>query len=186
MIEREIKLRFDTPDAARDAVARTGATPLRCRRFQEDVLLDTPDEQLRRQRCVLRVRDEGYRSVLTFKGPAQPGPMKIREELETVVADGDLVLQVFERLGMHVWFRYQKYREEFALEDVVIAVDETPIGTFVEVEGGEHGINVAAAALGKGCGDYILDSYHRLFLTSRESLGFAGHDMVFDEPDRLA
>jgi len=186
IIEREIKLRFDTPDLARAAVARMGATPLRCRRFQEDVLLDTPDEHLRRQRCVLRVRNEAHRSLLTFKGPVQPGAMKIREELETVVADGDLVLSVFERLGLHVWFRYQKYREEFTHEDVVIAVDETPVGTFVEVEGGELGINQAAAALGKGPGDYILDSYHRLFLTYREALGFAGHDMVFDDPDRLS
>jgi adenylate cyclase class 2 len=185
-IEREVKLRFDTPVQARAAVARTGATPLRGRRFQEDVLLDAADEYLRRQRSVLRVRNEGQRSLLTFKGPVQPGPMKVREELETVIADGDIALAVFERLGLHVWFRYQKYREEFALDDVVIAVDETPVGTFVEIEGGEQGINAAAAALGKGPADYILDSYHRLFLTYREALGFAGHDMVFDDPSRLA
>jgi adenylate cyclase class 2 len=183
-IEREIKLRFDSPDDARETVGRTGAAPLRARRFQEDCLLDTADEWLRRQRSVLRIRNEGQRSLLTFKGPVQPGPMKIREELETVVADGDLVLQLFERLGMHVWFRYQKYREEFALNDVVIAVDETPVGTFVEVEGHEDGIAAAAQALGKGPADYILDSYHRLFLNNRERLGFRGHDMVFDDPDR--
>lgn len=185
-IEREIKLRFDTPEAAREAVLRAGATPLHGRRFQEDVLLDAADEQLRRQRCVLRVRNEGHRSLLTFKGPVQPGPMKVREELETVVSDGDLVLRVFERLGLHVWFRYQKYREEFTHEDVIIAVDETPVGTFVEIEGTEHGISEMARALGKGPPDYILDSYHRLFLTWREVLGFAGHNMIFDEPDRIA
>jgi adenylate cyclase class 2 len=183
-IEREIKLRFDTPDEARAAVVRTGASPLHGRRLQEDVLLDADDESLRRQRSVLRVRNEGQRSLLTFKGPVQPGPVKIREELETVVGDGELMLQGFERLGLHVWFRYQKYREEFALNDVVIAVDETPVGTFVEVEGHEDGIAAAAQALGKGPADYILDSYHRLFLNNRERLGFRGHDMVFDDPDR--
>jgi len=185
-IEREVKLRFDTPADARAAVARTGASPLHGRRFQEDVLLDAADESLRRQRCVLRVRNEGQRALLTFKGPVQPGPVKTREELETVIADGDVVLQVLERLGLHVWFRYQKHREEFSLEDVIIAVDETPVGTFVEIEGPETGIAATARAMGRGPADYILDSYHRLFLNSREALGFTGHDMVFDEFDRLA
>jgi adenylate cyclase class 2 len=185
-IEREIKLRFDSPARARAAVVGTGATPLRDRRLQEDCLLDSDDESLRRQRSVLRVRNEGHRSVLTFKGPVQPGLMKVREELETVVNDGNLMLQVLERLGLHIWFRYQKYREEFALEDIVIAVDETPVGTFVEIEGTEHGIVAVAEALGRGPGDYILDSYQRLFVTNREALGFKGHDMIFDEPDRTA
>ena len=65
--------------------------------------------------------------------------MKMRDELETVVGDGEVLQHVFEELGLHVWFRYQKYREEFAAEEVTIALDETPVGTYVEIEGGEHG-----------------------------------------------
>ena len=66
-----------------------------------------------------------------------------------------------------------------------IAVDETPIGTFVEIEGTEAGITATAAALGRTTADYILDSYCALFLKYREALGFRGADMVFDEPDRI-
>src|SRR5438034_4710428 len=106
-LEREIKLRFDSPDAARAAVVAAGATPVRSRRLQEDCLLDTPDERLRRRRCVLRVRMESGKSLLTFKGPVQPSDMKLRDELETVVGDGTLLLQVLEELGYTVWFRYQ-------------------------------------------------------------------------------
>src|SRR5438093_9458417 len=114
-IEREIKLRFDDIEAARAAVTRLGATPIRGRRLQEDCLLDTADDVLRRHRSVLRVRMESGKSLLTFKGPVQPSIMKLREELETVVGDATLMLRILEELGFRVWFRYQKYREEFAL-----------------------------------------------------------------------
>jgi adenylate cyclase class 2 len=184
LVEREIKLRFASVEEARASVLHAGTTPLRGRRFQEDCLLDTSDERLKRDQCVLRIRTEGSRSLLTFKGPVQPGLMKVREELETVVADGELLRLLLERLGLHVWFRYQKYREEFTHQDVVIAVDETPVGTFIEIEGTEAGILRTSAALGRGTGDYILDSYYALFAKNRERLGFKGTDMVFDDPGR--
>ena len=179
-LEREIKLRFDSADEARAAVLATGATPLLGRRLQEDSLLDTETEDLRRRRCVLRVRVENGKSRLTYKGPVQPSEMKVREELETVVGDGEILLRVFEELGLHVWFRYEKYREEFAHEDVIVAIDETPVGVFVEIEGSANGITVMAAALGRSPGDYISDSYRALFLKHRDELGLVGHDMLFD------
>jgi len=179
-LEREIKLRFATADEARAAILGAGATPLRGRRLQEDSLLDTDDEELRRRRCVLRVRVECGKSRLTYKGPVQPGMMKVREELETVVGDGAMVLRVLEELGLHVWFRYEKYREEFAHEDVIVAIDETPVGVFVEIEGGEQGIATMAEALGRKPDDYILDSYRGLFLRYRDEMGLTGPHMVFD------
>jgi len=180
-LEREIKLRFPDPESARAAVLSAGATPLRGRRLQEDCLLDTDDEDLRRRRCVLRVRIDSGKSLLTFKGPVQPSIMKIREELETVAADGSRLLHILEELGFHVWFRYQKYREEFALEDVIVAIDETPVGTFVEIEGGSRGIAETADALGRGPGDYLLDSYRRLYLLDCETRGVPAGDMVFED-----
>ncbi|MEW6322875.1 MAG: class IV adenylate cyclase [Acidobacteriota bacterium] len=178
-LEREIKLRFESVEDARVRILALGATPLRGRRLQEDCLLDTDEEVLRRKRCVLRVRNEGGKSLLTFKGPVQPGVMKIREEFETVVADGGTLLQILQALGLHVWFRYEKYREEFAVEDVVIALDETPVGTFVEIEGSERHIQDTARRLGFGESDYITDSYRTIFLKHRDAAGLDGPDMVF-------
>jgi adenylate cyclase, class 2 len=179
-LEREIKLRFEDADTARAAILRVGATSIRGRRLQEDCLLDTHDDQLRERRCVLRVRVESGKSLITFKGPVQPALAKVREELETVVGDGALVVRVLEQLGFRVWFRYQKYREEFALEDVIVALDETPVGTFVEIEGGDRGIAETAEALGRGPGDYLLDSYRRLYQVDCEARGIAVADMLFD------
>jgi adenylate cyclase class 2 len=181
MLEREIKLRFGSPHEAREAVLALGAAPVRARRFQDDALFDNEQEGLRERRCALRIRREGARSFLTFKGPAQPGPMKLREELETAVADADVLQRVLEHLGLRVWFRYQKYREEFALDGVVVAVDETPIGTFIEVEGSEKAITETAAALGRSEGDYIVDSYRGLYVQHCERAGCTVGDMMFDE-----
>jgi adenylate cyclase class 2 len=139
-LEREIKLRFDSAAAARAAVLAAGAAPARVRRLQEDRLFDTADNQLRQRRSVLRVRMESGKGLLTFKGPAQPSIMKLRPEIETVIGDGLLLVRILEELGFRVWFRYQKYREEFALDDVIVAVDETPVGVFVEIEGKDRGI----------------------------------------------
>jgi adenylate cyclase, class 2 len=181
ILEREVKLRFESVEAARAAIATTDATPLRSRRLQDDYLIDDPQETLRQRRCVLRVRIESGKNLLTFKGPVQPSPMKLREEIETVVGDGETLLQCFEHLGYRVWFRYQKYREEYSLNDVVLAIDETPVGVFVEVEGGEQSITDTARALGRDAADYVLDSYRALFMEHRRAHGLPATDMVFDD-----
>ena len=80
-----------------------------------------------------------------------------------------------------MWFRYEKYREEYSREDVIVAIDETPVGVFVEIEGSEHGISTMAESLGRGPGDYLLDSYRGLFLKYRDARGLSGSDMLFPE-----
>ncbi|MGE5359399.1 MAG: class IV adenylate cyclase [Bacteroidales bacterium] len=181
MLEREIKLQFASPADARTAIVTAGATPIRGRRLQEDCLLDTQDERVRAQRSVLRIRIEQGKSLLTFKGPVQPSPMKLRDELETVVGDGDVLLRLLQELGFTVWFRYQKYREEFAHGDVIVALDETPIGTFVEIEGGEDGITEMAGLLGRKPSDFIVESYRTLFCLYRDAHQLTTSHMVFDE-----
>ena len=45
-------------------------------------------------------------------------------------------------------FRYQKYRESYRWRDVEIVVDETPIGTFLEIEGPVATIHARRARAG--------------------------------------
>jgi adenylate cyclase class 2 len=180
-LEREIKLGFPDAEQARRAILAAGATPLRGRRLQEDYLLDTHDDELRRRRCVLRVRVECGKTLLTFKGPVQTSPMKLRDEMETIIGDGLLLMSVLEQLGFRVWFRYEKYREEFAHEDVTLAVDETPVGTFVEIEGSERGIRHMAEALARNPTDYVTDSYRGLYVKHCERNGLPPSDMLFEE-----
>ena len=164
MIEREVKLRFDTAAAARERVLATGARPLRPRRRQLDTLFDTTQNTLAGSGCALRVRMDGERGVVTFKGPVQPGVLKTREEKETPIGDAAVFAGILDALGFHPRFRYEKHREEFQGAGAVLAVDETPIGVFVEIEGDEAAVHALARSMGFGPGDYITDSYRALFL----------------------
>ena len=181
MLEREVKLHFASLDLARQRLlsAPLAATLLRGRRLQEDALLDTSDGRLRQQRSALRVRRENGATLLTFKGPVLPGTMKMREEHETAVVDGAALLTILERSGWQTWFRYEKFREEFSTGDAVIAIDETPIGVFVEVEGGEDAIHRVAAALGKGPADYVTSSYRALYVEDCNHRGVVPTHMLF-------
>lgn len=172
-IEREIKLHYTSHDNARLAVERLEGTLLRNRRLQDDYLLDLPNGDLKQRGCTLRVRIEtpdtidkstSNSSTLTFKGPNLPDVMKVREELETTVHNGELLLRILLKAGWSVSFRYQKYRKEFQKDDVVIAIDETPVGTFIELEGKERTITRLAHTLGRTTDDYVIASYRQLYV----------------------
>jgi adenylate cyclase, class 2 len=179
VIEREIKLRFDSADDARRAIHSLGALPYRARRLQDDALLDTEAAQLQHRGCALRVRRDGTDAYATFKGPPLAGPMKAREEIETSVGDSETLLQLLRELGFTPRFRYQKYREEFRLGALIVALDETPMGVFIELEGPEAEIAAAAERLGRTPSDYVRGSYRSLFLDYRRAHGLTASDMLF-------
>jgi adenylate cyclase class 2 len=134
---------------------------------------------LRQRGCALRIRHEDGHGVLTFKGPVTPDLMKVRDEHETAVDDPASLRRVLEGLGFQPWFTYEKFRTEFTLATVVAAIDETPVGTFVELEGSEAGILEAAAKLRRTPDDFVLGSYRALFLERRSHMLLSGNDMVF-------
>jgi adenylate cyclase class 2 len=181
IVEREVKLAHRSAAEARAALRAAGATMRRPRRLQQDELLDNAERRLQQRRSVLRVRRENGETLLTLKGPVDVSErrFKQREELETVVADGAALRRILDELGFVAWFRYEKYREEYSWKDVVAAVDETPIGTFVELEGDEAGIVQLAAALGFRPEEFIIDSYRALYLRYCAEHAMAEGDMVF-------
>jgi len=135
------------------------------------------------------------RYLLTFKSPpeqmailpaATPGCHKVRDELETVLTDADALRKIFEGLGLRGWFRYEKYRTPYKLparhkwaKDLLIDYDETPIGTFIELEGSHHAIDQAAKLLGFHPRDFITKNYLVLYLDDCKRRGQTASHMLF-------
>jgi adenylate cyclase class 2 len=162
--ETEVKLRVADPEWGRQALKRLGAMLGTPRHFEDNVFMDDEAGSVLSQGRLLRLRRVGDKGVLTVKGKKEVVEgMKRREEIEVAVADPETMERLFGALGYRPIFRYQKYREVYRYRDVEIVLDETPIGTFLEIEGEIKGIHGAAAALGYKPEDYIADSYASLF-----------------------
>jgi adenylate cyclase class 2 len=100
---------------------------------QEDVFLHHPARDLAAADEALRVRREGDRWTLTYKGPRQPGAGKAREELDLPVgADPRPLLAA---LGFTEGPRVHKRRRAAHWDGVALALDEVEgLGTFLELE----------------------------------------------------
>jgi adenylate cyclase class 2 len=175
LTETEIKLRVDSPEAARQALAGIGAVLESVRHLEDNAVFDDDVASLAGTGRLLRLRRTPHENVLTLKGPVNmEGGLRSRAELEVMVSDAGTLRSILEALGFGVRFRYQKYREAYAWKDLEIVVDQTPFGTFFELEGDPDSIHEAAAAMGYDRDDYITDSYAALFFAA----GGVG-DMVF-------
>ena len=115
MLEREVKLAYSSIHEAQAAVTAAGASLIRPRRLQRDILFDTVEQSLRERGCALRVRDDAGRRVLTFKGPVQPAAMKLRQEHETDVDNRQVLVHAARSARLPSLVHVQKYREEYSL-----------------------------------------------------------------------
>ena len=167
--EIEIKLSVADPRATRRRLARLGFHRVSKRHFERNFLFDFPDRRLRKEGCLLRLRFEHGRCLLTFKGRRiGPRRFKVRPEIEARLADGPALGKILEAIGLRIAFCYEKYRTLYAREGdgnhTEVAYDETPIGTYLELEGPPRWIDRVARELGYGPQDYITPSYGRLYL----------------------
>lgn len=183
-LEQEVKLAFASPEAARQAVQRAGGRLVRSRRLIDDRLFDDLEGTLAESGSALRLRLDGERAFVTWKGPAERGPVKSREELETQVHDGQTLFAMLNALGYQQRFRSQKYREDYDLLGAAVTVDETPFGCFVEVESTPALIATVSETLGRSPADYRLESYPTLWRRWCAANGRPPVDMLFEHPAR--
>jgi len=184
--EVEIKLRVEEGVSPMAAVTALGAHLLHPRDLEDNQLYDFPDFSLKTRGAMLRVRIQARGSVLTYKeGSRVENGAKVRDEMEVAlgpggVEDGETTAAILLKLGMRPLFRYQKYRTVYKLGDLVITIDETPIGVYLELEGSKLLIDEAATRLGYKASDYIVKSYFALHQEYLKARGLPLKDMLFD------
>ncbi len=179
-IEQEIKVPVGGLDETRRRLSAAGATLEQPLTFEENWVLDDAAGRLRASGRLLRVRRWGAAWTVTFKGPATfGGGVKSRQELESGVGDGASVLALLAALGFTPVRRYQKRRETWRLGRVVVCLDETPLGCFVELEGDADAVLAGSVTLGLDPAEAARGSYLDLWLAHRALHPDAPEDMVF-------
>lgn len=204
----EVNAVFDTPDATlrskgqllrvrveRPAAARgTGRDAQRRMAKSED--------GIRRARArvegLIFPRRGMQKALLTLKAPVASGAgdrfegereqrggavgYKVRREIEAAVGDAGRLRQILKYLGYEPVFYYEKFRTHYrlpGLERVMVTLDETPIGTFFELEGPAREIDRARRSLGYEAGDANRLSYGALYAEYQRARGLPFRHMVF-------
>jgi adenylate cyclase class 2 len=195
--EIEIKLRIkDIPEILRKIKSLSAQPRPRVREL--NTLYDTPTSDLRRRDMLLRLRIEtstshnasatrSERVILTSKSPPQipranqrPTRYKIRAEREQLVPQSSRQwTAALITLGFRPTFRYEKFRTTFRRPYLHLDLDETPAGTFLEVEGKPQAIDSAARALGFSRKAYLRATYWDLYAADCRRRGTTPKNMLF-------
>jgi adenylate cyclase, class 2 len=200
--EIEIKLRILDLPALLQGLGRIRAS-FEGRVFEQNTIYDTPDSAFRRTGRLLRLRLETpaprstwkpgvrpkshpRRAILTTKAPPGPrsrasNPLHYKERLERelVVRNPSQWPRTLNSLGVQPSFIYEKFRSTFELPGLHLDLDETPAGTFLELEGSPHAIARAARALGFSSRDYYRGTYWDVHAADCRHRGRRLKNMVF-------
>jgi adenylate cyclase class 2 len=188
----EIELKFPVLDqqVLQNRLPRLGFHLETPRTFEHNTLFDTPARDLRAKRQILRLREYGGIHTLTHKridDSSNPDTTryKIRIETETTVSDPHALAEIFAQLGYQPAFIYEKYRTEYSIFDPAtnttphLVLDETPIGTYAELEGPTDWIDRTVATLGIDPATCLTDSYGKLFLDWKQRTGSPSEHLTF-------
>jgi adenylate cyclase class 2 len=142
MDKLEVELKFVGVEPARleqqlvDRGAQLGGTL-----SQADEYFAHPGRNFADTDEALRIRSEGERRVLTYKGPKLPGAVKIREEIEVDVGSDQAagLKRILDQLGFRSVAVVAKTRRSWQLtyagRDLKVEIDDVQqLGSFVEIE----------------------------------------------------
>lgn len=197
--EIEIKFRVGDPEALRARLTAAGAAP-RSVSFEINHILDTAQRELLGRGCGLRVREsrpleslgggrgdpQQARAVLTFKGPREPGRIKVREELETPVGSAAGALAILGALGYREVIRYEKRRELWRLGECDVTIDAMPgLGLFGEIEGPSPAVlEQVRERLRVAESDLVPESYVSIAAKHGKIAPGGARRLLFDSADR--
>ncbi|MDJ0805135.1 MAG: class IV adenylate cyclase [Desulfobacterales bacterium] len=178
-VEIEVKFHVDDMSRVRARLEALGASS-DGERFETNFRYDDKAGRLLAAQCLLRLRRD--RQVrLTFKRPRPDHgrEFKVYDEYEVCVEDFDGMHRILTALGFERVQTYEKRREVFPLEDVLVCVDRLPYGDFIEIEGAPARIRETARRLEFPWERRILANYLHIFETLRRCCGLNFNDVTF-------
>ena len=176
-LETELKYLGPDLEAVRQRLREVGAELETAREHEVNVVFDDDQEGLRASGRLLRLRNG---RELTVKLPVQSGRFKARQEITVMVEEG--VEALLDGHGLRPRWRYEKYRETWRLDGMIVTLDETPgVGPVVEVEGEPDGIDPVALKLGLDRLETSAENYRTLFEKWCAQNGRSTTDMTFEE-----
>ncbi len=180
-MNREVEIKFQVEDMK--ALARKlhqAGFHIETRRTHEmNTLYDLPGQVLRKRKQLLRLRQYGTKWTLTHKSGKKTSRHSSRDEIETVVEDGEHMELILRALRYAPSFRYEKFRAEWTDGKGQVVLDETPIGNFCEIEGTPRWIDATAKKLGVSQSEYIMKNYATLFADWKRETGKGAEEMTF-------
>ena len=153
VLEVELKSVVDDMDARRGLAEQAGAKVVFAGRL-EDRRYDTVDQSLAARDHLLRVRvyrdAATTRAELGWKGPTRREEgYKLREELEALVGDADMLVAILGQLGYIVSIVIEREIVQYDYLGAMIRFERYPrLDDLVEVEGTTQQIERAIVALG--------------------------------------
>jgi adenylate cyclase class 2 len=165
MNEQEIEAKFYVNNLSKieARLQELEARLLQARVHEKNLRFDTPDQSLREDGRVLRLRQDDA-ARMTYKGPSEKSEgVMSRAEIEFIVEDFEKAKQFLEALEYRLVIFYEKYRTTYELDNAHIMLDELPYGNFVEIEGRD---SVSIRAMAEKLHikwEPIATSYHGLF-----------------------
>ena len=162
-LEVEVKLRIPSTGAMAPRLAQAGFVLAYQEAREANRLWDRAGALLAGD-CALRTRQYGDQATLTWKGPrVADAQLKIRPELETGVADAAAMEGILQELGFSPVLEMVKTRSIWIRGDLEACLDDTPFGSFLELEGAREAIAGAMAQLGLEPGQIEPRSYADLY-----------------------
>lgn len=139
-LEAECKFRVEDASLLEERLASAQAV-FRGTERHCDTYLRHPSRDFRQTDEALRVREIDGQPHITYKGPRQPGPIKIRPEIELplVPTTTDSWLQIWTHLGFEVAAKVEKVRSIYEVihdgRKLTVTIDRvSQLGTFAEIE----------------------------------------------------
>lgn len=182
-MEIEAKFLVSDLNEVRNRLMELGGLVATSNHHELNLYFDTPEPRLMSGNQMLRIRTDG-RGRMTYEH--QQETFEERTEIEFSLDDAAEARALLEALGFETTISYEKRREVFGLDGVLVMLDELPFGQFVEIEGPAlKDIVDAAARVGFDWQTRVRANYLTLFERLRKHVGLTTHEATFTTFSKL-